>query len=556
VGDDYCYKIEFFPKQEKDLAFTGTMWITKEEYAIKQMDATITGAANINFIEKIKVQQELGRSTSKAWLPSKTRVVIDVKPLTPNTAGFIAKFYVSNKDFIVNQPKENAFFVNPISMEDNVRRSDNAYWQDARHDSLSSTEENVFMMIDSLKRIPSIKRITDITKILATGYAKTGPIDLGPYTTFFGNNDIEGIRLGFGARTNIDFSNKWVFGGYVGYGLDDERWKYNVYAYTILDRNRWTELKYEQQKEIDQVWLLNDNIDANSLFYSFSRFGTLTQPFLRNKYRLSFTRQVATGLNMGLSVKKEDFSPLFNFNYLPSENATETQQDYSTSEATLNIRYGRDEVFVVNDNSRLNLGAIRKPVYELSYTYGSSAFGGDFNYSKLKASITKRQKLGLFGVSRIKLGGGYIFGDVPYTLGFNPIGNESPFFVGFAYNLMDFFEFSSDRFVELRYRHSFNGFLFNRIPLMRRLKWRTIVSANILYGDLSDSNVAVTPFETDTNGDQILPFRPWENKPYVEVGYGIENIFRLFTIQAFHRLSYLEGDVSGFGVKGSVAFSF
>ncbi|MEO1253850.1 MAG: DUF5686 family protein [Bacteroidota bacterium] len=556
IGGDYCYKLEFNPKQEKDLAFYGTMWITKEGYALKQIDATIDGSANVNFIEKIKIQQELAKMDVGAWLPAKNRVIIDIKPVSESTAGFIAKFYVSNKDFVVNEMKEDRLFMNPISMDDAVRVSDNDYWIKARHDSLTSTEQNVFLMIDSLKKIPTIKRITDVTRVIATGHFGAGPIDIGPYTTFFGNNDIEGIRLGLGARTNIRFSNKWVFGGYLGYGLKDERLKYNFYTYHILDRNQWTQVKYEQQKEVDQVWLLNDNVDAGSLFYSFSRFGNLTQPFLRNKYRLSFSRQLSTGLNAELSLKREEFTPLFNFTYFIDNSEMETQSAYQTAEANVSIRYGRDEIIVTNDNKRLNLGSIRRPVYEINYTYGADAFNSDFSYHKLKVSVEKRQKLGLLGVSNFRLGGGYIFGDVPYTLGFNPIGNESPVFADFAFNQMNFFEFSSDRFVEFRYRHSFEGMLFNRIPLLRKLKWRALISSNVLLGDLSDSNIAITPFQTDMNGETQFPFRRWENKPYVEVGYGIENILKLFTIQAFHRLTYLDGDVNRFGIKGSIALSF
>ncbi len=556
IGDEFCYKIEFSPKQEKDLAFTGTMWIAKKDYGIRQIDAFIDGSANVNFIEKIKIQQELAKTTDGAWLPSKNRVVIDIKPVSENTAGFIAKFYVSNKNFVVNKMKDHSFFMNPVSMDDQVRMSDNEYWNQARHDSLTRTEQNVFLMIDSLKKVPTIKRITDIAKIVGTGYIKAGPIDIGPYTTFFGNNDIEGIRLGMGARTNIGFSNKWVLGGYVGYGLDDERFKYNFYTYTILNRNQWTQLKYEQQKEVDQVWLLNDNIEPNGLFYSFSRFGELTQPFLRNKYQLSFSRQLGTGLNAEISAKREEFTPLFDFAYFTNEAQTETQSNYQTSEASLFVRYGRDEIIVVNDNRRLNLGAIRRPVYEFRYVYGSDIGGGDFSYHKLKLSVQKRQKLGLLGVSTFKLGGGYIFGTVPYTLGFNPIGNESPFFINFAYNQMDFFEFSSDRFVEFRYNHSFEGMIFNRLPLLRKLKWRALISSNILLGDLSQKNIDISQFTADVNGNPVLPFREWENKPYVEVGYGISNILKLITIQAFHRITYLEGGVNSFGIKGSIAFRF
>ncbi|MEP1094119.1 MAG: DUF5686 family protein [Cyclobacteriaceae bacterium] len=556
IDDQFCYQLDFFPKQEQDLAFSGTMWITKEEFALKRMDAQVSGKANLNFIEKIKIQQELLPTEPGPWIPSKTRVVIDVKQVTPNTAGLLTKFYVSNKDFVINQPKEGDFYLETVSMDPLVRDADEEYWHNARHDSLSQTEENVFTMIDSLKRIPQIRAMTDMLKFGATGYLKTGPIDLGPYSTFIGNNDIEGLRIGIGARTNYAFSKKFVIGGYVGYGFDDEQYKYNAYTTFILNRRPWTTIKYEQQKEVEQVWLLNQDIAPGSLFYAFSRFGTLTQPFLKNKYKLSFTRQLGKGFTGYLSTRHETYDPLFQFNYYTDASRTTTQSSYEISEVSAELRYGKDEVFVMNDNERLSLGTILSPLFKLKYSRGFDGVGGsDFDYHKLRFSVTKRQKMGIFGVSKFEIGSGYFFGEAPYSLLFNPIGNESPFYVGFAYNLMDFFEFSSDRFAEFRYRHSFEGFFLNRIPLLRKLKFREIISANVLWGGIRNDNIAISQFDSDGDGNPILPFREWTSTPYIEVGYGVSNILRVLSIQAFHRLTYTSGDVSKFAVKFSLDLS-
>lgn len=555
VDGRYCYQLDFFPRQEQDLAFHGTMWITKEEYALKRIDAYVSDKANLNFIGKIKIQQDLEPTEAGPWLPSKTRVVIQVKPLSPTSAGFLGKFYVSNKDFVINAPKENAFYLSPITLDPDVRKSDEDYWRQARHDSLTRTEENVFTMIDSLKKIPQIRRATEATKFLVNGYIKAGKIDIGPYTTFIGKNDIEGWRLGFGARTNLDFSNKWVLGGHIGYGFDDQEFKYSAYTYTILDRTRWTTLKYEQQKEVEQIWLLNENIAPNSLFYSFSRFGTLTQPFDKQKYRLSMTRQVIKGLNIELAGRHEEHNPLFDFNYFTDGTQSTLASSYQISEVSTEISYARDEVFVINDNERLSLGTVRSPKFTLNYFRGfDGVIGSDFSYHKLKGSISKKIKTGVFGRSQVQLGGGRFFGKAPYSMLFNPIGNETPIYVGFAYNLMNYFEFSSDRYVELKYNHSFEGFLLNRVPLLRKMKLRAVLNANALMGDLQDKNIAVSQFGTDLSGNPIYPFRRWENKPYVEVGYGVTNIFRVFSIQAFHRLTYLDQNVNKFGIKFRVDF--
>ncbi|MEM6831618.1 MAG: DUF5686 family protein, partial [Bacteroidota bacterium] len=334
IEDKYCYQLDFFPKQEQDLAFTGSMWITKDEYAIKRIDAEVPKTANINFLEKIKIQQVLRPTSSGPWLPEKTRVIIDAKQLTPNTAGVLAKFYVSNKDFVIDQPKGSDFYLNKISMDPMVRKGDNAYWRAARHDSLSTTEEHVFQMIDSLKEIPQIKLMTNVIKFAATGYYSTGLLDIGPYATFAGNNNVEGIRIGMGLRTNSNFSSKWVLGGYIGYGFDDKEYKYNFYTYTILDRRKWTTFRYDYQKEVEQIWLLNQEIAPNSLFYGLSRFGTLTQPFLKRKNRVSLTRQLTKGLNTELSFRNEIHTPLFDFNYFTDASRSETRTEYEISEAS------------------------------------------------------------------------------------------------------------------------------------------------------------------------------------------------------------------------------
>ncbi|MFY0606831.1 MAG: carboxypeptidase-like regulatory domain-containing protein [Cyclobacteriaceae bacterium] len=554
LEDHFCYRIDFYPKREQDLAFIGTMWISKDDYALKRIDATVPRSANLNYIEKVKIQQDLFKTEAGPWLPEKTRVVVDVAQVTKQTAGMLAKFYVSTRDHIVNDPKPNKFYLNPVVMEEDVRDYTDEFWEANRHDSLSSTEINVFSMIDSMKKIPVVKTYMDLAKFAVNGYYKIGSWDVGPYATFFGKNNIEGTRIGFGARSTIDISRKWTFGGHIGYGFDDEQFKYRFFADRILSRQPWTNIRYEQQKEVEQIWLLNDQIEPNSLFYSLSRFGTLTQPFLSNKYRLSVFRQISAGFGGSIAFKHQTYDPYFNFNYFKEPGDTETFNNYEVTEVTLSARFSKDEVFAINDNERISLGTRRWPAFNVDYTYGlKNVLSSDFSYHKFKLSVQKNQKMGLLGKSKIRFTGGYILGDLPYTMLYNTIGNETFFYVDFAYNLMDFFEFSTDKYLEFRYRHQFEGFVLNTIPVMKKLKWRLIGSTNILYGDLSDTNIGMTQHVLDSDGNPILPFSQFQNKPYIEMGYGIENIFKIFSVEAFHRLTYLDApDVRKFGLKFNI----
>ncbi len=555
IDDDYVYRVDFYPKNDQDLAFQGTMWITREDYALKRIDASVTESANLNFIDKIKIQQDLRRTAAGAWIPEKSRVVVDGSEVSKNTAGFLAKFYVSAKDFVVNQPKSPDFYQNPVSMEMDAQEYPENFWEENRHDSLTATEENVYQMIDTLKKIPIVKTSLDAAKFGATGYIKTGPIDIGPYTVFFGDNDMEGIRLGVGARTNFQFSKKLTIGGFYAYGTKDNRGKYLSYFDFVLNREKWSTIRIERQKEIDQIWTLNQNVPLMSFFYSFSRFGVLTQPFMYTKNRIYYQKHLWTGLNQTIEFKQQSFHPRFDFQFTPENGDPATMlSDFDISEITFSTRWGKDEIFVINDNERWSLGTIRWPAITFDYTYGIPNFlGSDLTYHRLKLRFEKRQKMAALGISYFDLSGGIIFGDVPYPLLFNHLGNETPVYANFTYNLMNYFEFSSDQYVALRYRHSFEGLVLNKIPLMRKLKWRLVGNMNMVYGGMKDSNKDLTIYPQDQLGNPMIPFFTLSTKPYAEVGYGIENIFKIFRVDAFHRLTYLNHpNINNFGLKFSV----
>ena len=181
--------------------------------------------------------------------------------------------------------------------------------------------------------------------------------------------------------------------------------------------------------------------------------------------------------------------------------------------------------------------------------------GGDMEYTKLSFYVYQRINMGLLGVGRYELDAGKIFGEVPYPILKNHLGNETVFYTTAAFNTMNFTEFTSDQYLSIRYRHAFEGFLFNSIPLIKRLKWRAVGNANVLWGSVEDYNVENAP-TVDPEGNPLDTFGRLDfGKPYLELGYGIENIFKFFRVDFFHRMTYLDNrDVKPFQVKISAQF--
>ena len=155
IGNHYCYRLDFFPKSPQDLAFIGTIWITKGEYALKQIEVTVNGKqANLNFIEKIKIQQELEPTGDGPWLPVKKPSVIDVGEFSDKMPGLLAKFYTSNKNFVTNKVRDPSFYIQSIVVhEEAYLNKEEKFWDSLRHEPLSETEKSVYAMIDTLARI-------------------------------------------------------------------------------------------------------------------------------------------------------------------------------------------------------------------------------------------------------------------------------------------------------------------------------------------------------------------------------------------------------------------
>lgn len=560
LGDYYCYRLDFFPKSPQDLAFTGSMWITKDESALKQIDVTMGKQANINFVEKIKIQQELEPAENDAWLPVKNRVLVDVGEMTANSAGMLAKFYTANKNFVINKPHEPSFYSQPIIMAEDARMNeDEKFWDSLRYEPLDITEKNVYKMIDTLQRIPIVRTYTDVIKVFVNGYYKAGKIDIGPYVSMLAVNNIEGLRIQPGLRTNIKFSDKWVLGGQLGYGFKDERIKYTAYVQRIMSRNHWTTLTVRARSDLGRVGIDEESVGDNFLLMASQRFGFFRRGFYTNEARADFKREFFKGFSQRVGFRYFTFEPTFNFAYYDQpEDVTNSalRQNFAASELILESRYAKDELFIQSDNDRYSLGTTRWPVITARYTRGfKGMLDSDFDYEKIRLSIYKRIRFGPLGIGYLNLTGEQVFTALPYPLLGLHLGNQSIIYTSVTYNLMNYGEFVSDRYASLQYQHHFEGLLLNRIPLMRKLKWRLVGSANVIYGSLNqrnrDLNSPITPA-----GEETLALGYFDKRPYVEVGYGVENILKFIRVDFVHRMTYLDKpDVRRFGVLVSFQFS-
>lgn len=554
VDGYFCYRLDFFPRDAQALAFTGTMFITKGDYAIKQIDATIGATANINFVDKIRIQHTYEKIENTAWLPVKTRVLISVERLTENTTGLLAKFYMSHKNHVLNQPKPTKFYEqNVVLNEDAKLEEDDKVWDSLRHEPLSATEKSVYHMIDTIQSIPIVKSYIDIVKVVLNGYYKTGKVFVGPYLGVVANNTMEGFRIQLGFKTNIKFSKKWVLGAQLAYGFGDNRLKYTAFAKHIFEKRRWTSLTFRARHEAGRLGLDEDFLSEYPLFVFASRWGNYRAGFYYDDYRLTFERELFKGFTQRIATRYYNFAPNFPFGYVVEPNRNAIESSFQTSEIFLESRYARDQIYLQNDNDRIGLEQKKWPVFTIRYTHGfKGMFGSDFDYDKIRFNVTKRVRMGPLGNGYINLTGERVFGVLPYPLLSVHLGNESYIYAPVNFNLASFGEFASDRFGSIQYRQNLEGFISNKIPLLQKLKWRFLATANVLVGSMSDANFANLA-EVPGNMPNLQAKRLDPSKPYMELGYGVENIFKFLRVDFIHRVSYLSEDEGrNFGVLFSV----
>lgn len=566
VEGNKCVKLFFSPRNKTDMLFTGFMYIKLDSsFVVKRIEMSVNKDINLNWVKDVNIVQEFNQIQDKGWLLSTDEISIDFG-LLKSGMGVFGQRTVSYKDYKVNENLADSIFQGgDLVQGKDADNKSTAFWNSNRHQALSKSENGVYVVIDSIKKVPAFKRTMDIMMLLITGYRDLGYFELGPVNTFYSFNPIEGVRFRLGGRTTPKFSKKITFETYLAYANKDQKYKYYLGAtYSLTNRSIYNfpvkYIKFSMQDETKIPGQELQFVQEDNILLSIKR-GDNNKLLYNKTFRLEHLNEFANHFSYALSYNYTRQSPggeLF-FNPVSYYSTSGNVPYINVSEVSTTLRYASHEQFYQGKLYRTPI-TNKYPIFQLQYTIGSKILGNDYDYQNLRFSITKRFYPSILGYTDVIWEAGKIFGKVPYPLLSIHRANQTYSYQITSYNLMNFLEFVSDQYVSLNVDHCFNGFIFNKIPVLKRLKLREVATCKVLYGSLNDSNnpnneSGLFKLPTDIDGNPIT--YTLEKKPYIEASVGVSNIFKFFRIDLVKRLTYLDHpNVAATGIRARFKFDF
>ena len=355
--------------------------------------------------------------------------------------------------------------------------------------------------------------------------------DFGPVSHTIHYNPLEGLRLRIGGNTTWKLNKHILAGGYLAYGFDDKQLKYRGDLWYSYNRNDQFHFTYVQDLNILGYNLLDDRRD--NFFYSFSRSG-LRSMSLQKIGQVNYEKKFPCDFSAQLIAKYIYDRPLGEIYYERDLSLNQSYHSIKNTEWGLSVRYAPREKFVNFRNRRLIFQNADLDL-SLSYRMGiKGIFGSEYNYNITNFSVYRKFYFPhRTGDVKIRLSGGKVWDRLPFPLLFIPAGNQGYVFKQEDFNLMNYYELVTDRYVSGNLEFAFNWSPVNIV--YSKSKVRTHLGLKTMYGPLSDNNNPALHPElfVFNNGISALG-----TEPYTEVNIGLGNIFKFLRIDYVQRLNY------------------
>ena len=574
VGGDKCVDLAFVPANSESYGFTGRLYITLDgNYAVKKVLLNTPANINLNWVDKLRIEQEFKQMPDSTWVLDQENTFVNfyvVKGTQQLYAHQLRNY--DNYNFNVQNADSVFGLLGALHVLPEATAQPDTFWTHNRPIPLKEKEDALKDLLGQLRKVPAFNAIIKTAEILITGYIPTAndkkvtKFDFGPMNTTFSANHLEGFRMRVGGMTTANLNPYWFASGYLAYGTNDRKIKYNLkltHSFTKKEyhegENPVNNLSFIQEYDVytpgqDFLFTSKDNI-----FVAWKVGEPVTKMQYIRKSVFQYEKEWLNGLTWKSWIMNQNNEAAGTLQYIKRDESGNLYhiKDFTTSEIGTQLRFAPGERAYNGRSGKESVFNLSKdaPVFKLSHQLGiKGVLGGDYNYNHTEISAEKRIWLSSFGHIDAQVKAGKVWDKVPFPLLILPNTNQSVTIQPEAFHMMNALEFVTDQYVSFNATYYLKGWILNRIPGIKWLRLREVLSFNMIYGGLTDKN---NP--TLTPGLFLLPdgTQPLGSTPYMECSVGLENIFKILRIDYYRRLTYLDHpDIKKGGIRIALRFTF
>ena len=565
VNGQKCVDLGFVPFNSETFGFTGHLFVTLDStFFVQKAILNVPKDINLNFVSGMTIEQTFERTPDSTRIITKDDINVNFK-LSEKSKGMYARRLniYSNHSFDEPDAERALVFKESapvITLKDAYQQSEDFWTSNRPEEAIKKNPNSVEKLMAKFRSVPIFYITEKVVSVLVSGYIPTNKdplkskFEFGPMNTAISGNAIEGARFRVGGTTTTAFSRNLFFDGYMAYGTKDEKLKYDALVeYSFNDRKEYRKefplnsIRLEYMYDINQLGQQYMYASKDNMFLAWKRQKDTRATYLRQA-ELTYYHEHYNGLAYGAVIRnrREYATEYAVFDRIGPDGAISPVKSYDMTELELKFRYAKDEKFYQTRNLRYPI-TFDALIFNFSHVMAKKdLLGSSYDYHRTDIGIQKRFWFSAFGYVDLITKAGKVWNKVPYPLLILPNANLSYTIQPESYTNMNAMEFISDEYASWDLTYYMNGNLLNRLPLVKKLKWREVFCFRGLWGHLTDKNNPMNGGEglyLFPNGSYTLG-----KAPYMEASIGIENIFKFLRLDYVWRLNYR--DHPGIQTKG------
>lgn len=565
VDGERCAVLSFVPFTPQTFGFLGRLYVSLEDSTmfVKRVSMGVPYDINLNYVERMSVVQDFDRAPNGSRLKVRDNIEVSFK-LMPGVPEAFARRETTYRDHNFERPETGAFnFKGSQSIGSGAEFMPDEFWQEYRPEDVRSTTASIKGLMQRLRGSKLFYWAEQFVVVMVNGYiptAKVSKVDIGPLNTLISGNSLEGLRLRLGTMTNVNLSRRWFARAYMAYGFRDKRLKYmGSLEYSFVPKKSLDQefpihsLRLTHRYDVDKLAQHYLYTNQDNVFLTLRRHKDVRMQYLRTT-RLEYRHEWYNHFSIALGIEHNIHEST---RYVPFVYADgDVRQRYTQAGFTAQLRFAPGETFYQARSYRVPIN-MDAPIMTLTQTYMPKGFMGSLHeINKTELGIQKRFWFSAFGYADVIVKGEKVWSKVAYPDLLMPNVNLSYTIQPESYSLMKPMEFINDQALSWDLTYWGNGVLMNRLPLIKRLRLREVLTLRGIWGSLSDKNNPAQSSDVFLFPADAL-CQPMGDKPYMEAGVGIDNILTILRVDYVWRLTYRDhAGTDRRGVRIQLHFNF